>query len=53
MEEADALGDTVAIMDSGRLRAWGSSLLLKSKFGKAYEMPAKIADRVQAAINDK
>ena len=26
---------------------------LKSKFGKTYEMPAKIADRVQAAINDK
>jgi hypothetical protein len=36
MEEADALGDTVAIMDSGRLRAWGSSLLLKSKFGKGH-----------------
>jgi ABC-type multidrug transport system ATPase subunit len=36
MEEADALGDKIAIMDSGRLRASGSSLFLKTTFGKGH-----------------
>ena len=36
MEEADALGDKVAIMHQGRLRAVGTSLFLKAKFGKGH-----------------
>ena len=36
MEEADALGDTIAILDNGKLRACGSSLLLKSRYGKGH-----------------
>ena len=36
MEEADALGDKIAIMHNGRLRAVGTSLFLKSKFGKGH-----------------
>eukprot|EP01052_Picozoa_sp_SAG31_P005475 SAG31_NODE_241_length_19364_cov_17.168544_8_plen_811_part_00 len=36
MEEADALGDKVAILHQGRLRAAGSSLFLKAKYGKGY-----------------
>ncbi|KAJ3089924.1 hypothetical protein HK102_005148 [Quaeritorhiza haematococci] len=38
MEEADALGDHVCIMHAGRLRASGSSLFLKNRFGKGYQL---------------
>ncbi|KAJ3125721.1 hypothetical protein HK100_010631 [Physocladia obscura] len=38
MHEADALGDHVCIMHQGRLRASGSSLFLKSKFGEGYQL---------------
>ena len=34
MEEADALGDKIAVMHHGRLRAVGTSLFLKNKFGQ-------------------
>ena len=33
MDEADLLGDRVAILANGVLRACGSSLFLKSQFG--------------------
>jgi ATP-binding cassette subfamily A (ABC1) protein 3 len=33
MEEADYLGDRVAIMAQGKLQCCGSSLFLKSKYG--------------------
>ena len=36
MEEADALGDTVAVLDSGKLRACGTSQFLKRTFGKGH-----------------
>ena len=38
MEEADALGDQIAIMANGKLRALGSSIFLKSKFGRGYQI---------------
>ena len=38
MEEADILGDQVAIMARGRIRAFGSSLRLKQKFGSGYQL---------------
>ena len=38
MEEADILGDKVAIMARGRIRAFGSSLRLKQKFGSGYQI---------------
>ncbi|KAJ3112783.1 hypothetical protein HDU96_004162 [Phlyctochytrium bullatum] len=38
MEEADELGDHVCIMHQGRLRASGSSLFLKNRFGKGYQL---------------
>lgn len=38
MEEADALGDRIAILSSGRLRALGSCLFLKNKFGSGYNL---------------
>jgi ABC-type multidrug transport system ATPase subunit len=33
MEEADVLGDQIAIMSKGRLRAINNSIALKNKFG--------------------
>ncbi|KAI8472689.1 MAG: hypothetical protein J3K34DRAFT_204610 [Monoraphidium minutum] len=36
MEEADILGDRIAIMARGRVRAIGSSLRLKQRFGAGY-----------------
>ncbi len=38
MDEADVLGDKIAIMKQGRLRAFGSSEYLKQKFGIGYMM---------------
>eukprot|EP00842_Homolaphlyctis_polyrhiza_P002456 jgi/Hompol1/3210/HPOL_001591-RA len=38
MEEADVLGDRIAIMAHGRLRAIGNSVTLKSKFGEGYRI---------------
>ena len=36
MDEADYLGDRIAIMNKGQLRCLGSSLFLKNKFGVGY-----------------
>jgi ABC-type multidrug transport system ATPase subunit len=36
MEEADVLGDTVAIIGRGRMQAFGTPLHLKNKFGSGY-----------------
>lgn len=38
MEEADILGDRVAIMAKGSLRCLGSALRLKQKFGAGYQV---------------
>ncbi|KAF9582643.1 ATP-binding cassette sub- A member 1 [Lunasporangiospora selenospora] len=38
MEEADALGDKVAIMVSGHLKAIGNTTRLKNKFGNGYRI---------------
>uniref|UniRef100_A0A7S3XYS2 ABC transporter domain-containing protein n=1 Tax=Heterosigma akashiwo TaxID=2829 RepID=A0A7S3XYS2_HETAK len=38
MDEADLLGDRVAIVGEGRLRCCGSSLFLKSRFGAGYNL---------------
>jgi ABC-type multidrug transport system ATPase subunit len=42
MEEADILGDTIAIMARGRVRAYGSSLRLKQRFGSGYQLAVAI-----------
>jgi hypothetical protein len=36
MEEADALADRIGIMAHGQLKACGTSLYLKSRFGVGY-----------------
>ncbi|XP_075035584.1 phospholipid-transporting ATPase ABCA3 [Mixophyes fleayi] len=38
MDEADLLGDRIAIMAQGQLQCCGSSLFLKSKYGAGYHM---------------
>lgn len=36
MDEADILGDRIAIISHGKLRCCGSSLFLKKSFGRGY-----------------
>ncbi|KAG1683907.1 ATP-binding cassette sub-family A member 3 [Nymphon striatum] len=38
MEEADVLGDRIAILASGELQCCGSSMFLKKKYGAGYHM---------------
>src|SRR3546814_16307602 len=38
MDEADYLGDRIAIMASGQLKCFGSSLFLKGKYGVGYTL---------------
>jgi ATP-binding cassette, subfamily A (ABC1), member 3 len=38
MDEADVLGDRIAIMADGRLRCCGSSLFLKKTYGVGYQL---------------
>jgi ATP-binding cassette, subfamily A (ABC1), member 3 len=38
MDEADFLGDRIAIMGGGRLKCAGSSIFLKNKFGVGYNL---------------
>eukprot|EP00466_Bigelowiella_natans_P015839 jgi/Bigna1/33997/e_gw1.4.41.1 len=38
MDEADLLGDRIAILASGRLKCYGSSLFLKNRFGSGYRL---------------
>ena len=44
MEEAEILGDRIAVMSHGKLQAIGSSLELKSKYGSGYHMNAFLKD---------
>lgn len=43
MEEADELGDSIAILSNGRLRACGTSLFLKERFGSGYQLQLNVA----------
>jgi len=38
MEEADILGDNVAIMLKGKIHCYGSPLFLKRKFGESAKL---------------
>ena len=52
MDEADILGDRIAIISQGRLRCCGSSLFLKSRFGSGYYMTVVKAE-TNATAEDK
>jgi len=47
MDEADLLGDRIAIMADGKLRCCGSSLFLKQKFGVGYNMTLEKQDALK------
>lgn len=49
MDEADILGDRIAIMADGQLRCAGSSLFLKKKYGVGYQLTI-IKNPPQAAM---
>eukprot|EP01052_Picozoa_sp_SAG31_P002113 SAG31_NODE_71_length_28115_cov_4.128105_13_plen_1544_part_00 len=56
MDEADLLGDRIAIMAEGHLRCCGSALFLKNRFGSGYSLCiAKTAacqsDKITRAVN--
>jgi len=38
MEEADILGDRIAIMGDGKVKCLGSSMFLKERYGVGYNM---------------
>ncbi|XP_042235284.1 phospholipid-transporting ATPase ABCA3-like [Homarus americanus] len=44
MEEADVLGDRVAIMASGKVVCAGSTLFLKNKFGDGYSLTVMVSE---------
>merc|ERR1711968_393288 len=52
MEEADVLGNTIAIMGKGRLRAFGTSLHLKNIFGAGYELTFTCEENSETEVRD-
>ena len=55
MDEADVLGDRIAIMSKGSLKCCGSPLFLKSKYGSGYSLVInkKKASQVEANSNQE
>ncbi|KAG0362515.1 ATP-binding cassette sub- A member 2 [Podila minutissima] len=56
MEEADALGDRIAILSHGHLQTLGSSLFLKNRFGLGYRLSLEkrrvmLADQHKQAVH--
>lgn len=52
MDEADLLGDRIAIMADGQLRASGSSLFLKNRFGIGYHLTLVQNEKVDMGAID-
>ena len=51
MEEADVLSDTIAILATGRMRASGTPLFLKNRFGAGYQANVLCeSDDVEAVV---
>lgn len=44
MDEADLLGDRIAIMAEGEVQCCGSSLFLKKNYGNAFEIRKYVAE---------
>nr|XP_006820206.1 PREDICTED: ATP-binding cassette sub-family A member 2-like [Saccoglossus kowalevskii] len=53
MDEADFLGDRIAILDHGQLRACGSSLYLKSRYGQGYRLTLSKSDSLKSTPEKK
>ena len=52
MDEADILGDRIAIISHGKLRCCGSSLFLKTHFGDGYHL-TMVKDRRSGSASGK
>ena len=50
MEEADSLGDTIALMNGGRLRAIGTSTFLKERYGAGYQITLLVNDELKGVV---
>lgn len=46
MDEADQLGDRIAIMGEGKIRCCGSNLYLKQKFGGGYKLQIEFSEKI-------
>uniref|UniRef100_T1IIG4 ABC transporter domain-containing protein n=1 Tax=Strigamia maritima TaxID=126957 RepID=T1IIG4_STRMM len=53
MDEADILGDRIAIMFKGKIGCCGSSLFLKKRFGKGYYLTAIKKDPTDSTVASK
>lgn len=53
MDEADILGDRIAIMAEGDVQCTGSSLFLKNRYGVGYNLVISKKDRKDAPHIDK
>ncbi|KAI9595520.1 hypothetical protein BDF19DRAFT_440751 [Syncephalis fuscata] len=53
MEEADTLGDKIAVMAKGKLVAFGTSIHLKNKFGAGYRVSLMCEDQEHATAHLK
>jgi len=53
MDEADLLGDRIAIMADGQLRCCGSSLFLKGRFGVGYNLTLVKKMKDTSGANDR
>jgi ATP-binding cassette subfamily A (ABC1) protein 3 len=53
MDEADILGDRIAIMAEGRVQCTGSSLFLKNRYGVGYNLVISKKDRVANPMIDE
>ena len=52
MDEADILGDRIAIISQGQLKCCGSSLFLKQKLGSGYYLTLVRKEDVDNQISD-
>ena len=52
MDEADILGDRIAILSRGKLAVCGSSLFLKSRFGIGYTLDVTASVQVEPHAED-
>ncbi|XP_065646706.1 phospholipid-transporting ATPase ABCA1 isoform X2 [Hydra vulgaris] len=53
MDEADILGDRIAIISHGKLRCCGSSLFLKTKFGDGYHLTLVKEEKKSSILSDE
>jgi len=52
MDEADILGDRIAIISQGQLKCCGSSLFLKQKLGSGYYLTLVRKEDIDSQIAD-